>query len=160
MHWNHQLAPLVTKTDKYRDRSTNLFISKQHYLQNSYLVTILKGPTKIMWTSYLFREITNFRYACFPRILPYKDLYKFQFQGRLTCYHWHNNQPKRRHQQPFLSVNKNRDPMIPHPHGITARWWSFNQTCKIHENDYHGIVVHTLGGHNPLCLKSYKFKID
>ena len=94
LHWNHQWAPLVTKTDKYRDRSTNLFISKQHSLQNPYLVTILKGPTKIMWTSYLFREITNFRYACFPRILPYKDLYKFQFQGRLTCYHWHNNQPK------------------------------------------------------------------
>ena len=42
---------------------------------------------------------------------------------------------------------------------ITARWWSFNQNCKIHENDYHGIVVHTLGGHNSLCLKSYKFKI-
>ena len=39
------------------------------------------------------------------------------------------------------------------------RWWSFNQNCKIHENDYHGIVVHTLGGHNSLCLKSYKFKI-
>ena len=42
---------------------------------------------------------------------------------------------------------------------ITAHWWSFNQTCKRHEKDYHGIVVHTLGGHNPLCLKSYKFKI-
>ena len=41
----------------------------------------------------------------------------------------------------------------------TVRWWSFNQTCKRHENDYHGIVVHNLGGHNSLCLKSYKFKI-
>ena len=41
----------------------------------------------------------------------------------------------------------------------TVRWWSFNQNCKIHEKDYHGIVVHTLGGHNSLCLKSYKFKI-
>ena len=45
----------------------------------------------------------------------------------------------------------------PCPH--TVRWWSFNQNCKIHEKDYHGIVVHTLGGHNSLCLKSYKFKI-
>ena len=41
----------------------------------------------------------------------------------------------------------------------TARWGWFNQTCKRHGKDYHGIVVHTLGGHNPLSLKSYKFKI-
>ena len=47
---------------------------------------------------------------------------------------------------------------IPMP--STARWGWFNQTCKRHEKDYHGIVVHTLGDHNPLSLKSYKFKIN
>ena len=43
---------------------------------------------------------------------------------------------------------------------VTARWGWFNQTCKRHEKDYRGIVVHTLEGHNPPSLKSYKFKID
>ena len=35
------------------------------------------------------------------------------FKDGLTCYHWHNNQPKKRHQQPFLSVNKIGTPWPP-----------------------------------------------
>ena len=34
-----------------------------------------------------------------------------------------------------------------------------NKLKKKHEKYYHSIKVGTLGGHNPLCLKSYKFKI-
>ena len=61
--------------------------------------------------------------------------------------------------QTVLMINQSKKPSYLCSYVSQVRWWSFNQNCKIHENDYHGIVVHTLGGHNSLCLKSYKFKI-
>ena len=41
---------------------------------------------------------------------------------------------------------------------LTVRWAEIKWTSKKHEKYYHSIKVCTLGGHNPLCLKSYKIR--
>ena len=41
---------------------------------------------------------------------------------------------------------------------LTVRPAEIKWTSKKHEKYYHSIKVGTLGGHNPLCLKSYKIR--
>ena len=57
----------------------------------------------------------------------------------------------------FNSVTR-ANPFFWRRYCATVHWAEIKWTSKKHEKYYHSIKVGTLGGHNPLCLKSYKIR--